>query len=252
MPVRDTDSLRILKAIQNGAEFSEALKEQARKAYGVPILGYLKQVSQWLENDRLKFLEQINEYKVWFIKKYVPANADGQVRRGAERFALVAFAGELATKCGITRWREHEATEAAVTCFHAWLDHRGGVGSQEEQAILEQVCYFFQKYFDSGFVAMDDTHSNPPDRKGFRAFSANGSAEFWVLPGIFKHEIAKDYDPKLVAKYCIAAGYLVPYKPSIFQHNKKIPIIHGNNKQSAKVYVFSNAVLGQPENTEDK
>ena len=242
-----------LKGYQNGGEFAEALKEQARKAYGVPILDYLKQVSQWLENDRLKFLEQLNEYKAWFIKKYVPANADGQVRRGAERFALVAYAGELATNCGVTGWCEHEATEAAATCFHAWLDHRGGVGSQEEQAILEQVRYFFQKYFDSGFVALDDTNSNPPDRKGFRALAANGSNEFWVLPEIFKHEIAKDYDSKLVAKYCIAAGYLVPAKNGRSQRSNRIPLLHGQKAKPCKVYVFSEKVLGEssPEVSQD-
>lgn len=240
-----------LKNCQNGGEFAEVLKQQARNAYGTPILVYLKQVSLWLEKDRLKFLEQLNAYKAWFIKQYVPANADGQVRRGAERFALVAYAGELASQCNITGWSDQVATRAAVTCYRAWLDHRGGVGSQEEQAILEQVRYFFQQYFDSGFVVLKDALSNPPFRKGFRAFEADGSVEFWVLPEIFKREIAKDYDPRLVTKYCVSAGYIIPSRPDSFQQTKRIPLIHGRKSEPRKVYVFSDAVLGKTEKTEN-
>ena len=236
-----------LHGFNSGSEFSEALKEQAKQAYGLPIVDYLKALSQKVEQNRLGFLDTVHQFRQGFTGEFVHDKAAGQVMRGANRFALVAYAGELATELGITQWPKGEAKKSAVMCFQAWLNHRGGIGSQEEQAILQQVRYFFQRYFDSGFVSTTDADSNPPLRKGFKQFNPDGSPEFWVLSEIFKQEISANYDPKTVARYCINAGYLIPSKEGYSQQNRRIPIMHGNTKQPRKVYVFSDLVLGQPE-----
>ena len=57
----------------------------------------------------------------------------------AQRFGLVAVAGELATHYGVTGWSEGEATQAASLCFAAWLDSFGGTGNREDRALLAQV-----------------------------------------------------------------------------------------------------------------
>ena len=74
-----------------------------------------------------------------FISDAVPVGADGQVSRAAERFALVAAAGELATDAGITGWEQGAAIEAAKTCLNAWMAHRGGTGSHEDAEIIERL-----------------------------------------------------------------------------------------------------------------
>lgn len=232
---------------KSGSEFAEALKERAKQAHGLPIIVFLEALSQRVKQQRLASLDIIHQFEQGFIEEYVPEKADGQVMRGAKRFALVAYAGELATELGITQWPKGEAKKSAVMCFQAWLNHRGGIGSKEQQAILEQVRYFFQKFFDSGFVSTTDTESNPPFRKGFRCSAPDGSIQFWVLPEIFKHEIAEYYDPKMVAQYCIHAGYLVPNKQGYSQQTRRIPIINGTTKEPRKIYVFSDLVLGEPE-----
>ena len=233
-----------LHGFSSGSEFAEALKELARQSYGTPIVGYLEVLSHKVEQNRTALLEEIHQFESDFIREHV-FSTEGQVLRGAKRFALVAYAGELATQLGITQWPEGEAKKSATMCFQAWLDHRGGTGSHEEQAILEQVRYFFQRFFDSGFVSLTDTTSNPPLRKGFRAFASDGSPEFWVLTEIFKQEIATNYDPKLVAKYCIKAGYLLPGPQGRTTQTKKIPVQHGNKLKPTRVYVFTDRVLGE-------
>ena len=234
-----------LKGFDSPSKFSDALRDKAKKSYGVSVQAYLESLSLCLEQDRLAFVNRINQFTADFKSQYEPAQAGGQVSRGATRFALVAFAGELATEEELTGWQSGEATEAAAICFQAWISHRGGTGSQEEKDILGQVEYFFQKHFDSGFVEITDTESNPPYRKGFRHLTPSGDVEFWVLPEIFKQEIAKNYDPKLVIKYCLNNGYLLPHHSGDPRQTQKIPVLHGNKKTAKKVYVFSDRVLGE-------
>jgi hypothetical protein len=55
----------------------------------------------------------------------------------------VGFAGELATKYGITGWNTGDAYEAALRCFHSRLENKGGVGDPEDKKIMEHVKSFF-------------------------------------------------------------------------------------------------------------
>ena len=83
-----------------------------------------------------------------------PAGADGQVSRVADRFALLAAAGELSTAEGITGWTQGEAVQAAQRCFKDWVRERGGIGSSEvadarqriEEAIQIDGAAKFQRW----------------------------------------------------------------------------------------------------------
>ena len=61
-----------------------------------------------------------------FRLAHVPETADGQLSRIADRFALVAMGGELATEWGLTGWRTGWATEAAAVCFYGMVKMRPG------------------------------------------------------------------------------------------------------------------------------
>lgn len=49
---------------------------------------------------------------------------EGQVQRALRRFALVACAGELATKFGLTGWPAGAANDAVVEVLRSWLEDR--------------------------------------------------------------------------------------------------------------------------------
>ena len=51
-----------------------------------------------------------------FVTTNCPIGSDGQVKRAAGRFGLVAAAGERVTRLGILPWQRSEATRAALTC----------------------------------------------------------------------------------------------------------------------------------------
>ncbi|MDI3336400.1 DUF927 domain-containing protein [Defluviimonas aestuarii] len=116
-----------LHGVPDAAIFAQSLKAAAGRTYGTAAREFLKHVVA----DLARMRDGIDALRKDFTVKAVPSNADGQVRRVADRFALVAAAGELASALGITGWPEGVAAEAAMRCFRDWLAERGGVGSSE-------------------------------------------------------------------------------------------------------------------------
>ncbi len=125
-----------LHGFNGGAELSEHLNTQSLLYHGTAFEVFLNKLV--LNKDKVKPV--FDSIKGKFIE-VLPKNieVDGQVKRIANRFALIATAGELATKWGVTGWQENNALEACITCFKDCIDDRGGYGSQEEREMLEQV-----------------------------------------------------------------------------------------------------------------
>lgn len=172
--------------------------------------------------------------------QFVPDTADGQVKRAGRRFALVAAAGELATRQGLTGWPEGAATEGVKRCFLAWVGARSaGFGSSEKAEALRQVRAYLEKNGDALFTwwhrAMDDHKPNTALRAGFKRMideagqpvkydsadeycdSRAGSGgriaegflvEYLILPEAFRSEVCKGLDPQFVARVLSEAGCL--------------------------------------------
>lgn len=148
-----------------------------------------------------------------FLAKTVPAGASGQVERVAQRFALAAVAGELATRYKLTGWLEGEATQAALKCFSAWLEGNGGNGNREERTILSQVRAFFGAHGASRFEdlkALNDQRI--PNRVGYYRNGEDGEREFLVLREAFHREVCQGFDEKTVKQVLLKAGLLLPGK----------------------------------------
>jgi putative DNA primase/helicase len=109
------------------ATFAQSLKAAAARVYGVAARAFLRHITADLAEVR----ESVSAARKAFLAAALPSGADGQVRRVADRFALVAAAGELATAQGVTGWPESAALEAALRCFRDWLAERGGIGASE-------------------------------------------------------------------------------------------------------------------------
>ncbi|MBV5276370.1 DNA helicase, partial [bacterium] len=81
----------------------------------------------------------------------IPEGAAPEVGRIAARFALVSFAGELATHLGVTGWKGGDAHNAAVRCFNDWLVESGGELGADDKALFAQVSAFLQANGPSRF-----------------------------------------------------------------------------------------------------
>jgi uncharacterized protein (DUF927 family) len=141
--------------------------------------------------------------------QHLPSGASGQDDRVFKIFFTIGFAGELATRYGISGWPVGEALTAAIEEFGRWIAHKGGFGNQEEKQMLEQIKYFFATYAQSKFQEILKgktlgTSSYPTERAGFRETrkNADGSTEdvFYIFPEYFKNVVAKGLPLKIICK----------------------------------------------------
>jgi putative DNA primase/helicase len=218
-----------LHDLPGGEHLSRLLMDKTTHHHGTAARAFIRKQATDLET----VTEWADGTRRYFSSTVVPAGADGQVKRVADRFAIVAAAGELATHWGITGWDKWEAANAAKRCFNDWLEQRGGTGSQEDQQALEQVRAFFQIHGSSRFAsnAGDVIHN----RAGFIQ-TTNGDRRYLVFPKVFKQEVCRGLDPQRVARLLADAGHLI----TDGQHlTKKVRLEDGSRP---RLYVISTSI----------
>ncbi len=156
-----------------------------------------------------------------FVGAHVPAGADGQVDRAAQRLGLVAAAGELATLLGVTPWRQGEATASAAWALTKWIELRGGTEPAEIRQAIEQVRLFIEQHGEARFEAMDDPDARPvPNRAGWR--KGGGPEREWLIPSeTWKSDVCVGLDAKMVARTLAERG-MVARAADGFQQVRKI------------------------------
>ena len=169
---------------------------------------------EWLRlivEDRPKLAAVLARGIKRFAEYFMPKDAAGQVERVARRFGLVAAAGEMATRYGLTGWTPGEAVAAVGKCFNCWLDAFGGTGNREERALLSQVRAFFEQHGASRFanIAGDDGQ-RVINRAGFYRTDAEGQREYFVLPEVFRQEVCGGFDQKSAVQTLIRVAWLIP------------------------------------------
>lgn len=209
------------------AKFALALKNAANQYHGAVGLAWLKKIVATQEEIK-PFLE---EHISLFIEKMTGSYHSGQIKRVARRFALVSAAGELATELGFTGWERDESFIAAAICFKAWLDDFGSNGKREDRAILAQVRDFFESHGSSRFENVEELH-NPriSNRAGFYKLDENGAKVYFVLAGVYRNEICKGFNIKMVNKLLKSLDWIVPGqdgKSSQMKRVKGVGLIRG-------------------------
>jgi uncharacterized protein (DUF927 family) len=130
------------------------------------------------------------------------------VERAAQRFGLVAAAGEMATQFGIVPWREGAARKAAAWALGRWIELRGGMESAEARQAVEAVRLFVEAHGDARFAPVDEPDTRAVmNRAGYR--KGNGAErEWWVTPEVWKNEICAGQEPQFVARVLASLGML--------------------------------------------
>ena len=222
-----------LHGLESGKDLSKQIVAAAKKTYGTAGRAYLRDIMPEIDDIKRRAANVMAD----FCKEYVPAGADGQVHRVAQRFALIAFAGELAISKGILPWEAGEAVKAAETCFKAWLAERGHTGAAEAYGGVEAVRSFLQAHGMARFVdawgedeqrlehenwirITQEAGTRPPapwrpplpqrDVCGFRRkVSEDAGWEFFVNDAGWA-EICAGFNPKTLAQTLIDTKVLVP------------------------------------------
>lgn len=191
-----------LGSFPSGAHLSDHLKRAASIHYGHPAREFVRR----LTGDRTDHLEALAA--VAGSGAFSHPGFDQQEVRAASRFALFAYAGELATRYGITGWPQGTATRAADKLFRAWRDWRGS-GRSEHRQIIEAVMDYIERHGDSRFASA----SAPDlvvirDRAGWMQDDSGGRTYLFTNGGL--REATKGHDFKAALDVLESAGVLPP------------------------------------------
>ena len=217
---------------ESAGELAYHLKVASRKFYGTPIEAMLDRLVTQSPEERATLINGLKRRKAELVESILPVDPDGQVRRVAERFALVAVAGELAIDYGIIPAEEGDAASAAENCFFAWLEHRGGAGAQEHKAFVEQVRYYLEKHQTGKFASEDGAHTPYGElagyRKTFTSGNHKGETAFAIFPEVFGREVCKGFNPAMVAKVLQERGLLLTSSKG--RYARRVRINDSNNR----------------------
>jgi len=224
--------------------FARQLKEAAGQFYGTALRAFLDR----LVKERDSVAVAARHYAREFVAEQCPPDADGQVKRVATRFGLVAAAGAVATAYGILPWGSDEAAWAAATCFRAWLDNRGGTASGEECEALAAVRRFIEQHGSSRFEAIRPNQfgeataaDRTVNRAGFREEELDRGTSFFVLPEVWKREVCAGLDATAVARAIARSGHLkVPEGSKSLQIKRRIP----GYSSPVRCYHIASTILG--------
>jgi uncharacterized protein (DUF927 family) len=225
---------------RDGDEFARYLQKASREYYGAPIRSFLRHIVGRLDELRSRYKTFSEEV----LKDMLPDTPIGAVSRVAHRFALAAFAGELATEIGLTGWEPEEATDAAKALFQTWLDARGTSGSTDEEAAVRQVRAFLEQHGSSrfqrlrhpvkvdskGVAATDEENLITDDRAvinraGFvKPDNAGDISEYFIAPEVFRGEVCKGFDYRMVARALQSRALLISdKKPDCLTRRQRTP-----------------------------
>ncbi|BDN89189.1 hypothetical protein KAM471c_30040 [Aeromonas caviae] len=224
-----------LHGMAGGRTFADTLKANADHQHGTAFRTYVEALAGDLEAHSERLRAEIKR----IAAELTPHGAGNQVGRAINRFALVAAAGELATRLGVTGWPEGEAIRAVRVCLKAWLAERGHLGNKEDAATLAQIRAFMRAHQYTRFVDVSDPNHRPANVVGYRRNPRHGTSdelEFWVDPSGWV-EITSGRDAKKAAKLSAKAGYLLGGEGR-YQLLRPLP-----TGKRARVYVLTDLVL---------
>jgi putative DNA primase/helicase len=196
--------------------FARELKEAALHHHGAVFRTFLARLTSGREGVE----ELVRQVREAFIRRFVPAGASGELKRAADRFALIAAAGELATEWELTGWQPGEAMAAAERCFQEWVKGRGTTGASDMEAAVRQVRVFLEANGASRFQPLNSASPEADaeriiNRAGFKRKSDSGETEYIILRQVFRTEICRGYNPEAVLHEIDKRGFLVRDKSNL-------------------------------------
>lgn len=221
---------------EDGAKQSIELVSRINQSYGVAGIAWLK----YLTSNKTERMSEARELSEQYRKVLTVNQSQGHIVRVANYFALVATAGELAIRAGITGWKAGTAFNAVQKVFNQWLGSFEQVGDYENREIVAHVKAFFEANESSRFEAITpdpDYIERINNRVGYWKME-NGEKIFYVLPEQFKNEVCKGYDSRKVAKALLAYN-LLEHDIGKTSKTARIP----SRKNTVKVYAVKEAIF---------
>ena len=138
-----------------GADFHQLLTVAVGAHHGHIGPAFVEQLL--VSDDRPCLLEDFAGIRASFVED------NAQAGRVADRFAVIALAGEMAIAYGLLPWTLGSAMADCQLLYGEWLS-RVGSGNAEDRQILAEIVDFIDKHGSSRF---SDVNDQTPDTKVF-------------------------------------------------------------------------------------
>lgn len=208
-----------LHGFEDGAQLSNYLRQETELYEGVVIDEWLKLLTQ--EDEQKEIIGLIKHRRQEWAEKYIPDQADGQIQRCGQKFALLAAVGEVAISFGILPPYEMDqqtekpilgALSASINeLFQSWISRRGGKhhDSYELTEVINNLKNFINQHGSSRFEIDNDGDQKVPNRAGYRKTNyADKQWHYYFFQPAFEREILKGKDKKVFLKRLADKGIL--------------------------------------------
>lgn len=199
-------------------EYAKQIKQACSENYGTAF-------HAWIEHlvAQPPVSEDIQTELTAIVAKLVPEKSSAQVKRVAESFALLIYAGEEASKLRITGWPEGTAVSCIKRCFLAWLSAFGNSESREEDEIAEHVENLLLTQ-EARFVPLHPTQmglsfqGTPANRLGWF------DGEIYYVPSaVYRKEFCLNRYHTEVSRILLRRGMLIPGNDGKSSFTKRLP-----------------------------
>ncbi len=205
-----------LHGFASGADLSNYLKEECGKHYGVVakafVTGLVQDTTYNDLQNKVRAGAEIARDSI--LKEFDLKDSDGQVKRVADIFALYLVAGAFACSLGIITHTESQLRESCFYIIDKWLKDRGGKESMEEKDVVDTIETFLLNN-ESRFDSLDQGNKFPPPNKlGYikrEKQLGETTTTYYVIPKLFKDEICRGLNNKIVKKVLTESGAMNLY-----------------------------------------
>lgn len=188
-----------LHGLPGGREFSDSIQRASVTHYGHAGPVFIRKLLECNEAGDLPAM----------LAKLCAAYpcGGGQESRAAERFALVALAGELAIEWGLLPVPNGTAHDAMLVLFDAWRSGRGQ-GQSEDATICASLCDFLGRHGDAHFSELGGTSTQVVrDRAGW--WKDNGDKRIWMFTAEGLKRAVPGFDIARILSTLDSAGWIV-------------------------------------------
>jgi putative DNA primase/helicase len=229
-----------LHEFKSAAALADHLRGACNKYYGTAARKFIEAIAPDIDAA----VDAVKNSTRQFVEDQCPgAECDGQVKRVASRFGLIAAAGELAASLGILPWQSGEATRAAVECFRSWVANRGGVEAAEDKDGVAAVRAFLSAHGLSRFVPAWETSGL--DQKvinlaGFRKRAAedDDTWDYFITSEAWP-EVAAGFNKAALSETLVKRTFLIA--PDKGRHRSKMVKVPGIG--SRRLYHISHKIF---------
>lgn len=181
-----------------GQEFHRVVSDAVTQHYGHVGPAFVESLIQHPEDLHSAF-RQVRE---------AFATESSQAGRVADRFAIMALAGESAIRRKLLKWPKGTAVKGCQTLFNEWLQTMGD-GSAEDRQILSGISEFIALHSDSRFSDICAEHANVTvrERAGYYQVESDKRLYLFNPPGL--KEAASGFSQARIVRALIGVDALV-------------------------------------------